>query len=151
MVYFEGLGSGFMFEGVDALQWITGGQNWCQMRPDGGLEGPKWGLNVPRWRPGGGQMLPPGPHRSTSAKSMPRGVPETPGPARVRFCVQFWGPKGAKGAEIVPKSGPKVILKRPSFQITLRDRFLSIWRSEKHHFRDMKRTPSTFQSNKADM
>ena len=38
------------------------------------------------------------------AKSMPRGVPEVPGPARARFCVRFWVPKDA---ERQPKSHPK--------------------------------------------
>ena len=32
------------------------------------------------------------------AKSMPRGVPEGPGPARARFCVQFGAPKALTGS-----------------------------------------------------
>ena len=103
MVYFEGLGSGFMFEGVDALQWVTGGQNWCQMCPDGGLEGPKWRPNGPRWRLGGGQMPPQGPQRSTSATwSAPSRCQEASQRAQDRlvhvFASDFGAPKAPKGS-----------------------------------------------------
>ena len=54
------------------------------------------------------------------AKSMPRGVPEGPGPARARFCVPFWGPKGA---EREPKSHPKAYEKRYQKDLHFRSRF----------------------------
>ena len=155
MVYFQALDSGFMVEGLILSNGSMGAkigaksaqmeawrvQNGGPMDQDGGQEGPN---ATPRASEKHQRHL-------ERAKSMPTGVPEGPAPARARFCVPFWGPRRRKGAEIAPKSGPKAIPKRASFQITFRDRFLSISRCEKHHFRDMKRTPSMFQSKKADM
>ena len=93
----------------------------------------------PRWRPGGSKMEAQWPKMEARrgpnvtqrasekhqrhlehAKSMPRGVPESPGPARARFCVRFWGPKGA---EREPKSHPKANKKRYQKDFRFRSHF----------------------------
>ena len=71
--------------------------------------------------PGGAQMPPKGPQRSTcGAWSAPSGVPESPRSARARFCVRFWGPKGA---EREPKSHPKANTKRYQKDLRFRSSF----------------------------
>ena len=116
-------------------------QNGGPMGQDGGQEGAKCHPKGLREAPA------PLGARQVDAKRRPRG----PRTGSCTFLRPILGPqRRRKGAEIAPKSGPKAIPKRASFQITFRDRFLSILRSEKHHFRDMKRTLSTFQSKKAN-
>ena len=112
-------------------------QNGGPMGQDGGQEGAKCHPKGLREAPA------PLGARQVDAKRRPRG----PRTGSCTFLRPILGAqRRRKGAEIAPKSGPKAIPKRASFQITFRDRFLSILRSEKHHFRDMKRTLSTFQS-----
>ena len=119
-----------------------GVQNGGQMGQVGGQEGGKCHPKGLREAPA------PLGARQVDAKRRPRG----PRTSSCTFLRPILGPqRRRKAAEIAPQSEQKVKPKRALFQITFRDRFLSIWRSEKHHFRDMKRTPSTFQSKKADM
>ena len=116
-------------------------QNGGPMAQDGGQEGAKCdpkGLT---------EALAPLGARQVDAKRRPRG----PRTGSCTFLRPILGPpRRRKAAEIAPQSEQKVKPKRALFQITFQDRFLSIWRSEKHHFRDMKRTLSSFQSKKAN-
>ena len=88
-------------------------------------------LNCRLWRPGGGQMPPKG-LREAPAPLGARQVDakRRPGELRTGSCAflrPVLGPqRRRKGTQIASKSGQKEIPKRPSFQITFRDRFLSM-------------------------